>query len=159
MLILCGVVGSGKSTFAVALQHHCPSFVRLSQDELGSREAVDIAAQDVISRGYSVIIDRTNFNISQRRTWIEIAQECGVGQVWGIVFDTPYEVCVERLETRLHHPTLRQQNAIAVLQRFWGGFVMPTKLEGFDQLITLPPQELPTYSPEDMTRILNLFKD
>jgi len=47
----------------MALQHYYPSFVRLSQDELGSREAVEIAAQDVISQGCSVIIDRTNFDI------------------------------------------------------------------------------------------------
>lgn len=32
-------------TFAIALEHHYLDFVRLSQDELGSREAVEAAAR------------------------------------------------------------------------------------------------------------------
>ena len=39
MMILVGLVGSGKSTFSKALEMHFPQFRRLNQDELKDRRA------------------------------------------------------------------------------------------------------------------------
>lgn len=81
VLILCGLVGSGKvcytwnylvdaalnvftlqSTFATQLQEHFPKFQRCNQDELGDRRQVERLARDSLERGLSVCIDRTNFD-------------------------------------------------------------------------------------------------
>ncbi|KAG6868414.1 hypothetical protein C0993_003358 [Termitomyces sp. T159_Od127] len=81
VLILCGLVGSGKvcrtrnhivgaaltvfalqSTFATQLQEHYPKFHRCNQDELGDRRQVEQLARDCLARGLSVCIDRTNFD-------------------------------------------------------------------------------------------------
>jgi hypothetical protein len=80
VLILCGLVGSGKvstllydlevmitiqqSTFAEQLQHHFPQFHRCSQDDLGDRRQVEHLARDMLGNGMSICIDRTNFNDS-----------------------------------------------------------------------------------------------
>ncbi|PPQ79700.1 hypothetical protein CVT25_003274 [Psilocybe cyanescens] len=62
VLILCGLIASGKSTFAEALQEHYPEFRRCNQDDLGDRRAVEQLARQTLNQGFSVCIDRTNFN-------------------------------------------------------------------------------------------------
>jgi hypothetical protein len=84
VLILCGLIGSGKvsynfhisamisliffssvqSTFAESLQSHFPQFRRCNQDDLGDRRRVEHLARGSLSQGLSVCIDRTNFNAS-----------------------------------------------------------------------------------------------
>ncbi|PWN49251.1 P-loop containing nucleoside triphosphate hydrolase protein [Violaceomyces palustris] len=73
MLVLCGVVGSGKSTLARSLHENFDSWVRCNQDELGSRDAVFSRARRSLLDGKNVIIDRTNIDPPQRRTWLDLA--------------------------------------------------------------------------------------
>ncbi|KAF8318753.1 P-loop containing nucleoside triphosphate hydrolase protein [Clavulina sp. PMI_390] len=157
MVILCGVVGSGKSTFALAFQQYYPSFVRLSQDDLGSRQAVEHAARSNLRAGRSVIIDRTNIDVSQRRVWITLARQEVVDEIWGVFLDAPYETCVQRLRSRADHPTLRPEDAIRVLNRFWNDFQEPLYREGFDRLITLAPHHALSYSFDDIAGIVDFI--
>ncbi|KAJ7050540.1 P-loop containing nucleoside triphosphate hydrolase protein [Mycena amicta] len=99
VLILVGLIGSGKSTFAQALQQYFPEFTRCNQDELGNRRQVELLARNSLRQG-SVVIDRTNFDPEQRAHWIRIAAESPGTQVWVLVFDTPKDVCATRLRTR-----------------------------------------------------------
>ena len=85
VLILVGLVGSGKvnglfmtllpcffpifmshlyqSTFAEALQWHCPHWKRCNQDDLGgNRKNVEHLARVSLRKGFSVCIDRTNLD-------------------------------------------------------------------------------------------------
>merc|ERR1740130_2484408 len=61
------------------------------------------------------IIDRCNFDMTQRSTWYRLAEECGAADVDGggahipvdvVVFDIPYEVCLRRCEIRKGHETI-----------------------------------------------------
>ncbi|OJT08284.1 hypothetical protein TRAPUB_823 [Trametes pubescens] len=81
VLILVGLIGSGKSTFAEALERYFPDFRRCSQDELGDRRSVEALARRSLRDGLSV----------QRANWINIAREFPQAEPWVIVFDTPYE--------------------------------------------------------------------
>ncbi len=67
--------GSGKSTFARALVDHYPNWRRCKQDELGDRHAVLFAARTALLAGQNVVIDRTNIDAKQRRTWLELARD------------------------------------------------------------------------------------
>jgi len=67
VIILTGLIGSGKSTFALALQKHYPNFVRCNQDDLGDRRAVESKVRQALSQGKSVCVDRTNFDASAGR--------------------------------------------------------------------------------------------
>ncbi|EUC55720.1 AAA domain protein [Rhizoctonia solani AG-3 Rhs1AP] len=160
LIILCGLVGSGKSTFATALQREFPEFRRCNQDELGRREDVEREVSAALSQGLSVCVDRTNFDPSQRRTWIDIARQYSNVEIWGITMDTPMDTCHARLIERKNHPTLRTpEKAVEVLSRFSSQFV-PIKLdEGFNRLYSLTPNGSPDYTSEELENILAAVRE
>ncbi|TFY75265.1 hypothetical protein EWM64_g8745, partial [Hericium alpestre] len=106
VLILVGLIASGKSTFAEALQLHFPQFRRCNQDELGDRRCVETAARHSLQQGLSVCVDRTNADASQRAHWINIAREFPGTPIWVLFFDTPYYVHLRRTPptTYVPHP-------------------------------------------------------
>ncbi|KAK7445415.1 hypothetical protein VKT23_014832 [Stygiomarasmius scandens] len=162
LLICVGLIGSGKSTFAISLEKHFPNFVRCNQDELGDRRSVENRARASLNEGRSVCIDRTNFNPAQRRYWIDIAHEFPGTLIWVIVFDTPYEECTQRLQLRTSHPTIKNpEQAMSVLARFASDFQAPVAVEGFDRMIYLRSSEQahPEYSQSQVTTVLQSIRD
>ena len=75
LVVLCGLVGSGKSTFARAVEQHDPNWTRCNQDELGRRQVVEKAALAALDEGRNVLIDRTNIDRRQRADWLLLADE------------------------------------------------------------------------------------
>ncbi|THU91505.1 P-loop containing nucleoside triphosphate hydrolase protein, partial [Dendrothele bispora CBS 962.96] len=162
VLILVGLIGSGKSTFATSLEKHLPNFVRCNQDELGDRRSVEDLARASLSQGLSVCVDRTNFNPAQRRYWINIAHEFPGTLVWVIVFDTPYEECARRLQQRTSHPTIKTpEQGMSVLARFASDFQAPVADEGFDRMIYFHTSEQtqPEYSQSQIAAVLQKIRD
>ncbi|KAG7093784.1 hypothetical protein E1B28_007431 [Marasmius oreades] len=162
VLILVGLIGSGKSTFAEALARHFANFQRCSQDDLGDRQAVEELARQSLRQGLSVCIDRTNFNASQRRYWIDIAREFPGTSIWVIVFNTPYEECAARIRKRVSHPTIKNvEQGISVLARFASDFRTPQAEEGFDRMISIETMSYlePVYSRTDVADILKRLRD
>jgi len=161
VLILVGLIGSGKSTFAQALQEHFREFRRCNQDDLGDRRAVEHLARQSLQNGSSVCIDRTNFDASQRAHWIKIAREFSGTLVWVLVFDTPKEVCASRLRTRTQHPTIKNpEDALSILDRFSSQYRAPSKDEGYDRVLYLQPSEQEVvYSPSTLAAILQRVRD
>ncbi|KAJ7132105.1 P-loop containing nucleoside triphosphate hydrolase protein [Mycena epipterygia] len=161
VLILVGLIGSGKSTFAQALEENFPEFRRCNQDDLGDRRQVEHLARASLRNGSSVCIDRTNFDPSQRAHWIKIAREIPGTLIWVIVFDTPKDVCATRLRTRTHHPTIKNpEDALSILDRFSSQYRAPSENEGYDRIIYLQPseQEIP-YSYPSLAAILYRVRD
>jgi len=158
VLILVGLIGSGKSTFAQALEHNLPtSFRRCNQDDLGNRRSVEALARQTLKSGLSVCIDRTNFDVQQRAHWIRIARDFSA-PVWVLVFDTPVQVCLERLRTRTGHPTIKGFNqASKVLNLFHSQFQYPRPNEGYDSILYLKPSDHPSphWSQGEIVAILN----
>ncbi|KZT70411.1 P-loop containing nucleoside triphosphate hydrolase protein, partial [Daedalea quercina L-15889] len=140
VLLLVGLIGSGKSTLAQALEQHVPRFRRCNQDDLGSRQRVEALARQCLEEGLSVCIDRTNFDARQRATWIDIAREFPGTEAWVLVFDTPYEVCAQRLQQRTDHPTIKTpEEALPILSRFLSQYQAPSPHEGYTRILNLPP--------------------
>eukprot|EP00532_Pseudo-nitzschia_australis_P011584 CAMPEP_0168235872 /NCGR_PEP_ID=MMETSP0140_2-20121125/19172_1 /TAXON_ID=44445 /ORGANISM="Pseudo-nitzschia australis, Strain 10249 10 AB" /LENGTH=310 /DNA_ID=CAMNT_0008169043 /DNA_START=241 /DNA_END=1173 /DNA_ORIENTATION=- len=82
MILLVGLPGSGKSTFAQSLVASVPEkFCRINQDELKSRPKCERKLKQVLSVSPSQqqrlcpIIDRCNFDAQQRATWYRLAEE------------------------------------------------------------------------------------
>jgi predicted kinase len=67
------------------------------------------------------IIDRCNFDMTQRSTWYRLAEECVDGgniPVDVVLFDIPYEVCLRRCEIRKGHETIKSpQQAAGILKQ------------------------------------------
>ncbi|KAH8832403.1 P-loop containing nucleoside triphosphate hydrolase protein [Flagelloscypha sp. PMI_526] len=163
VLILSGLIGSGKSAFAQALEKHIPHFVRCNQDELGSRKDVEDLARHALDEGRSVCIDRTNVDADQRAHWIRIAHRSPGVHVWLIVFDIPIEVCAERLKHRTSHPTIHTpEKGLEVLTRFAHQFRHPQPYEGYDRIQTLTLEDQPengSWNLEELEEILQRLRD
>ncbi|KAI0336603.1 P-loop containing nucleoside triphosphate hydrolase protein [Cubamyces sp. BRFM 1775] len=162
VLILVGLIGSGKSTFAQALERYYPGFCRCSQDDLGDRRSVEALARRSLRDGLSVCIDRTNFDESQRATWINIAHEFPGVQPWVIVFDTPYETCAARVVERTGHPTITNpEQGMQVLQRFRSQYRPPAPYEGYTRILSLGPSDCPdsAYTEADVRGIMRRLRE
>ncbi|KAJ7173791.1 P-loop containing nucleoside triphosphate hydrolase protein [Mycena filopes] len=161
VLILVGLIGSGKSTFAQALENQYPEFRRCNQDDLGDRRAVEQLARQSLQAGASVCIDRTNFDASQRAHWIRIAREFPGTLVWILVFDTPKDVCASRLQTRTEHPTIKNpEDALSILDRFSSQYRAPSEEEGYNRIMYLQPSEQEVvYSHTSLGAILCRLRD
>ncbi|OSX63557.1 hypothetical protein POSPLADRAFT_1039587, partial [Postia placenta MAD-698-R-SB12] len=145
------------STFAQALEHYVPGFRRCNQDDLGNRQNVESLARQCLRDGLSVCIDRTNFDARQRATWINIAHEFPDTPAWVIVFDTPYEVCAQRLRERKDHPNIKTpEEGLSILARFRSQYQPPSAHEGFSRILYLRPSDHPSreYTQSDITEIL-----
>ena len=81
LVLLVGLPGSGKSTFAETLVASMPNkFCRINQDELKTRPKCERKLKQVLSASPNSpwhlcpIIDRCNFDKQQRSTWYRIAE-------------------------------------------------------------------------------------
>ena len=107
LLILVGVQGSGKSTFAKKLLGQ--GWCHLSQDTIdngrpGERKAVEEAARAMLQQSKTnVVIDRMHLDKQQRQYFIQIGKEAGV-QVHCLVFMVSKEEVVRRVKQRTNHP-------------------------------------------------------
>ncbi|KAL6771120.1 hypothetical protein ACKKBF_B33995 [Auxenochlorella protothecoides x Auxenochlorella symbiontica] len=109
MLIMIGIQGSGKSTFAESLITGSRlKWARVNQDSIagpgkaGTRHQCVDAARKALQAGTSVIVDRCNPNPKQREDFCRLARELGV-QVHCVVLDLPHNTCVERVLRRTAH--------------------------------------------------------
>jgi predicted phosphohydrolase len=144
VIILVGVPGSGKSTYAESL-NKIGQYTRICQDELGSANACKEAMADAIRRGENVVVDRTNIDVRQRQRWIDLAHKLGVTQITCVVMKTPLTTCLDRVISRKNHPTMNDTMMDGakhgIVLSFNKSYVEPTMEEGFTEIAVLEPKE------------------
>jgi len=141
LLMLVGLPGSGKSTFAEALVASGRGWSRVCQDECGgSRRTAEAEFGHVMLRGSDhgrhVILDRCNATVADRREWLDLAligkRDKGVVAVF---FDVAAQECKRRVAARTNHPTLppggRGDRAV---ESFAKMLQPPTTAEGFERV-------------------------
>ncbi|KAF9170592.1 hypothetical protein BGX21_009266 [Mortierella sp. AD011] len=138
LVVLAGLPGSGKSHLVTSLTQEFPDhFVRISQDELGSRavcerllaQSMRHQQQSLAARGpqkalpMTVFLDRCNPTMAERKEWYEVAfQPDEVAIFW---FSRSVEHCIERVDAREGHPTVAQGMGFKVVNSFAKGFEFP----------------------------------
>ncbi|KAF9349901.1 hypothetical protein BGX26_011865 [Mortierella sp. AD094] len=138
LIILAGLPGSGKSHLVTSLSQEFPEhFVRISQDELGSRavcerllaQSMRHQQQSLAARGpqkalpMTIFLDRCNPTIAERKEWYEVAfQPDEVAIFW---FSRSVEQCIERVDAREGHPTVAQGMGFKVVNSFAKSFEFP----------------------------------
>jgi len=138
MLIFVGIPGSGKSTVSNKLVKMNNHWIRVNQDDLKTRKACERLARESLKKGKSVIIDRCNFDISQRNVWVKIASEFAVTDIRCVYFKIPIEICKQRVVVREDHPTIASGDfGIGIIDGFKNVFVEPSPLEGFLEILTV----------------------
>ena len=135
ILLLVGLPGSGKSTFSTELCRLLPwKYVRVNQDELKTRGKCIAAVEAALADGLSVVIDRCNFDRSQREPFVllgKINNRANTIPVDCIVFDVEQSVCLRRCQRRRQHPTLGPGKAPMVVSRLAQQMMPPRTDEGF----------------------------
>lgn len=136
VMILCGLPGSGKSTFAKELESK--GWVRVNQDELGSRKTCKKVMSEALKDGFNVVVDRCNFDINQRKAWIDLAAKHGITNVSCLWLDIDKETCCERVSKRENHPTIKpDSDGEKIIDQFSRIFVGPELSEGFVNVTVL----------------------
>jgi predicted phosphohydrolase/predicted kinase len=137
MVVLCGIPGSGKSTIAKILEGK--DYVRVNQDELGSRPACVKVAEMALKKGENVVIDRCNFNEQQRKTWLDLANKFKVKNVRVVVLNIDASAAIERASARTDHPTIKDADtAHKAVTNIHSQFITPSQTEGKFDLIDVP---------------------
>lgn len=135
-VILVGLPGSGKSTFSEQLVKSDRSWVRLCQDEMEGRDALENAlgrvAKDCHSR---LLIDRTNVKKNDRKKLLSLAFD-PKGAVC-VHFDMSADECELRVSKRTDHPTIPYGGGRGAVRSHRKDFEVPTCAEGFEEVLTI----------------------
>ncbi|KAF9114264.1 hypothetical protein BGX27_011315 [Mortierella sp. AM989] len=138
LVILAGLPGGGKSHLVTSLLQEFPEhFVRISQDELGSRsvcerllaQSMRHQQQSLAVRGpkkalpMTIFLDRCNPTIAERKEWYEVAFQPDEAAIFW--FSRSVEQCIERVDAREGHPTVAQGMGYKVVNSFAKSFESP----------------------------------
>jgi bifunctional polynucleotide phosphatase/kinase len=96
MIVLIGPQASGKST----LCEKFPNYVRINQDNLGTKAKCIKLAKKTVKRGKSIIIDNTNADIKNRKIYTEIGRSANY-HIRFIVFPVEKEMAMYLDEMRV----------------------------------------------------------
>lgn len=140
LVILVGPPGSGKSTYAQDLVNK--GYVRISQDAFkGDRSRVTEAFDAAIKEGKNVVLDRCNINKDQRRVWLNKANSLGYEEKIAVIFNTPLETCIARVQTRKGHETIPETASLDKIKEIVYSFEKsketPEFVEGFTAIINV----------------------
>lgn len=144
LTVLCGLQGSGKSTYARKLEKEEGCFV-VSSDEIRRQypnakndtvfQMVYRLANDALIDGLNVVIDATNITVkSRRQVFANIKADC---YKQCVVICTPYEECVKRVKTRNFLSVVEDVHFVplGVLERYYKSFEVPFNKEGWDSIV------------------------
>ncbi|CAO3641338.1 unnamed protein product [Cunninghamella blakesleeana] len=123
---------------------------------MGLRKACQMHMKKYLKNSYNVVVDCCNFDIDQRKTWIELGKEFQI-PVDCIILTTTQEECTGRISQRENHPTdVAGPKGVGILKKFVKNYQPPTQdiNEGFDKIIYVEPSEQPECTEERINTIL-----
>ncbi|KAJ3034405.1 hypothetical protein HDV00_005061 [Rhizophlyctis rosea] len=137
-VICVGLPGSGKSSFANALEESQGGWVRICQDDLGSRSACETLLGENLRKanaGHSrIVIDRCNVEKKEREEWLALMMRPDPKQCACVYFDVDADTCKRRVADREDHPTIPKGRGAKIVDGFAKRLEVPLKVEGFGEV-------------------------
>jgi len=137
LIIMVGMPGSGKSTFAAKYNN----YMVVNQDKMGDRLKCLEAFRKAAREGQNIIVDRCNINRLQRSIWIREAQRFGIKDINAVYLAVNPEVCVKRISERKNHPTIKENFSLEknqeIVYNFTKTFEIPQIEEGFNKILII----------------------
>ena len=133
-VVLVGLPGSGKSTFAAALARHggdkAPgAWAVASQDDLGRRACVQLVGRSAGRR--RLVLDRCNVAAAERREWVHgLMHAPPRDDVACVYFEADVDACIARVAAREDHPTIPRGHGEGIVRSFAVHLEPPTVDEG-----------------------------
>ena len=120
LLVLAGLPGCGKSTFAKLLEASDPQWVHADSDVLRRDMESKVGRAAAGRNPKRVIVDKCNAEPRDRKSWPGLAHHPQVSDCMLVVFDVDVEECCKRVVARVGHPTIQagQPNAAAIVRSF-----------------------------------------
>jgi len=134
LLVLVGSPASGKSTLCERLLVEL-GYVRVCQDEFGSKEKCMKTAREWLEKGICVVVDATNPTKQVRKEWIELGREYNA-HVRAIVMTTNAELS-KKMNRYRKESGGRDVPGIA-FGMYRKKFEDVNEDEGFEEVITTP---------------------
>jgi protein phosphatase len=149
MIVLVGVSGCGKSTFADKYISEHPDTILLSSDALRKELTGDENNQQVtgqvfglikykadtaIKSGKSVMVDATSLNPRERKDYLNIADKYNVPAI-AYVFERSKDQIIKNQEKRASNGGRRVPDEI--IDKMLAKYVCPSQSEGFKQIIMM----------------------
>lgn len=141
LIVLCGLQGSGKSTYANEMVN-VQTDVILSSDEYRKHfpeydndkifKTLYNDMNDNLQKGKNVIVDATNITIKSRKKLLDNLTNKNIKKEI-IVFATPIETCRERLNKR-NQDKNSHYVPLEVLENYHKSFEVPFKEEGWNNI-------------------------
>lgn len=175
LYIMCGLPGSGKSTYAMQLAVKENAIV-VSTDNIRELLNGDASIQDNAEQVFkiahklilkyldddsNVIFDATNISYKRRMELIKRYKK-HADSIECVFIAVPYEVCLERNQKR------DRKVPEEVIERMYHNFYVPQLFEGFDKIITVidkehyyyykMPKDIPQDNPHHTLTILEHCK-
>lgn len=129
LYVMCGVPGSGKSTFSRKLAEE-KGLERFSFDEMKCFRLEEFMrpAIKAIQEGKNVILDTTNLRVNVRKKVLQYMEEIPCRKVV-VYMDTSLEQCLYR---NAHRETRLQD---CIIESIYRSLQKPTLEEGWDEII------------------------
>lgn len=138
-IMLVGLPGSGKTTFCDLFLSSGLNVKIVTQDTMG-RNMCQQSLLRFIKNSDIVILDRTNYLIKNRHDWLTLTH-LEPKQCLCIYLSTPKFICLQRISNRQHHPSIKTGGGRRIILDIESQLEIPTKEEGFSQVIYLEDQE------------------
>lgn len=136
LTVLCGIQGSGKSTYARNQKVEVVSSDAIRKEFPGIKN--DTTFQKVYERinqylkeGKDVILDATDITNKSRRQVFQNVKEPCIKEC--LIFNTPYNTCIERVKERNNNVNSHKVPE-EVVEKYYQSFQIPFYEEGWDKI-------------------------